>query len=129
MEELEKILNSKRVAKNFVKAPEEEACGGLFVHWEGDGVCGCCESIGSRRWVKGVVRVLGPGVASGAEVRLAGCLVAVAGGIDINLVVNKCWKGIVSRSRLACLIFSKISASTEDGTLHVRLLIFLEPYL
>jgi hypothetical protein len=129
VEELEKILNSKRVAKDFVKAPEEEACGGLFVHWEGDGVCECCESIGNRRWVKGVVRVLGPGVASGAEVRLAGCLVAVAGGVDISLVVKKCWKGIVSRSRLACLTFSKISASTEDGTLHVRFLIFLEPYL
>jgi hypothetical protein len=80
VEELEKILNSKRVAKNFVKAPEEEACGGLFVHWEGDGVSGCCESIGSRRWVKGVVRVLGPGVASGAQVRLVG-FVAVPGGL------------------------------------------------
>jgi len=49
VEELEKTLNSKRVAKNFVKAPEEEVCGGLFVHWEGDGVCWCCESVGNRR--------------------------------------------------------------------------------
>jgi hypothetical protein len=29
VEELEKKINSKRVAKNFVKAPEEEACGGF----------------------------------------------------------------------------------------------------